>query len=164
MLPLCSSTKVYPKCFRNQSCPHLPCTHASEHGGETRNRRCMLRLSPDKLSIQASCTGPAECAKRLNNFCEFSRQTCLHTTSFKNRRQHLFSIQTVGTFLFSLAEHPNLLLDMLDSKINHSSLGVFWLRGRGGCRPPQTPPLSRHLALCTHYLATDMLLRRLQLC
>ena len=65
-LPLCSSTEVCPKRLCNQSSPHLPCTHASEHGGETRNRRCMLRLSPDKLSIQASCTGPAECAKRLN--------------------------------------------------------------------------------------------------
>ena len=65
-LPLCSSTEVCPKRLCNQSSPHLPCTHASEHGGETRNRRCMLRLSPDKLSIQASCTGPAECVKRLN--------------------------------------------------------------------------------------------------
>ena len=65
-LPLCSSTEVCPKRLCNQSSPHLPCTHASEHCGETRNRRCMLRLSPDKLSIQASCTGPAECAKRSN--------------------------------------------------------------------------------------------------
>ena len=65
-LPLCSSTEVCPKRLCNQSSPHLPCIHAAEHGGETRNRRCMLRLSPDRLSIQASCTGPAECAKRLN--------------------------------------------------------------------------------------------------